>query len=179
MWIDVGKLIREHVPDKTGKVLPPDLTVGSYEFRDLTDKAIGSLFEGKLIYDKTYGHVSYGCAMCCGYSQVAFWFDPLGVPLGLLGNNGVNGFMNCDAVWYDISDSFYNAWSTANHAIATVNAYGTHTGVSVGSTTSQTSALLPSIYQASHCPLVQRTPSGGDNVTPAISGPNTVWFFGN
>ena len=61
MWIDVGKLIREHLPDKNGKTLPADLTSGSYEFRDLTDIAIGSLFEGKLIYDKTYGHVTYGC----------------------------------------------------------------------------------------------------------------------
>ena len=27
MWIDVGKLIREHVPDKNGKTLPADLTM--------------------------------------------------------------------------------------------------------------------------------------------------------
>ncbi len=174
MWIDVGKLIREQVPDKNGKTLPPDLTMGSYEFRDLTDTAVGSLFEGKIIYDKTYGHVAYGCGMCCGYSQVAFWFDPLGVPLGLLGSNGVNGFMNCDAMWEDVSTSFYSVWSTANQAIATVDGRGTHTGVSVGSTTSQTSGTIPSIYQASHCPLVQRTPSGNDNVMPKIllGGPN-------
>jgi hypothetical protein len=38
MWIDVGKLIREHVADKNGKTLPPDLTMGSYEFRDLVNK---------------------------------------------------------------------------------------------------------------------------------------------
>lgn len=43
MWIDVGKLIREQVPDKNGKFLPQDLTSGSYQFRDLTDKFIGSL----------------------------------------------------------------------------------------------------------------------------------------
>jgi len=29
MWIDVGKLIREHAPDKNGKTLPADLTSGS------------------------------------------------------------------------------------------------------------------------------------------------------
>lgn len=43
MWIDVGKPIREQVPDKNGKVLPQDLTSGPYQFRDLTDKFIGSL----------------------------------------------------------------------------------------------------------------------------------------
>lgn len=31
MWIDVGKLIQLAVPDKTGNVLPRDLTSGSYE----------------------------------------------------------------------------------------------------------------------------------------------------
>jgi hypothetical protein len=35
MWIDVGKLIREQVRDRNGHVLPPNLTSGSYELRDL------------------------------------------------------------------------------------------------------------------------------------------------
>jgi hypothetical protein len=61
MWIDIGKLIRENVPDKNGKTLPADLTSGSYELRDLTNKFVGTLFEGKVIYDKTYGHASYTC----------------------------------------------------------------------------------------------------------------------
>ncbi len=38
-----------------GKTLPSDLTMGSYEIRDLTNKGVGTLFEGKVIYDKTYG----------------------------------------------------------------------------------------------------------------------------
>ena len=82
MWIDVGKLIREHVPDKNGNTLPADLTSGTYEFRDLTDPAIGSLFEGKVTYDKTYGHVTYGCGgNCCYDSQPWLYFNPLGIPI--------------------------------------------------------------------------------------------------
>lgn len=65
MWIYVGKLIREHVPDKNGNTLPEDLTSGSYELRDLTNVGVGTLFEGKVIYDKTYGHAAYGCGFCC------------------------------------------------------------------------------------------------------------------
>jgi hypothetical protein len=42
MWMDIGKLIREGVPDKNGKPLPSDLTSGSYEIRDLTNKGIGT-----------------------------------------------------------------------------------------------------------------------------------------
>src|SRR5438046_1574727 len=36
MWIDIGKLIREHVADKNGNTLPPTATSGSFEIRDLT-----------------------------------------------------------------------------------------------------------------------------------------------
>jgi hypothetical protein len=89
MWIDVGKLIREHIPDKNGNVLPAELTSGSYEFRDLTNKFIGNLFEGKVIYDKTYGQVTYGCSGCCGYTQTKLYSDPLGIPLLNTTGNGV------------------------------------------------------------------------------------------
>jgi hypothetical protein len=27
----------------------------------------GNLFEGKVILDKTFGHLAYGCVQCCGY----------------------------------------------------------------------------------------------------------------
>ena len=70
MWVDVGKLIREQVPDKNGLVMPLNLMMGSYELQDLTDPAFGNLFEGKVIVDKTFGHVTYGCAECCGLATV-------------------------------------------------------------------------------------------------------------
>ncbi len=41
MWTDIGKLIRENVPDKDGKTLPADLTIGSYQIRDLTNRIMG------------------------------------------------------------------------------------------------------------------------------------------
>jgi hypothetical protein len=95
MWIDVGKLIREHVKDKNGKTLPDNLTSGSYEFRDLTDSGVGSLFEGKVIYDKTYGHVAYGCSNCCVYSSPRVNFNPIGIPLSEDLQNGVTAFEDC------------------------------------------------------------------------------------
>ena len=96
MWIDVGKLIREQTADKNGKTLPANLTSGSYEFRDLTDHAIGSLFEGKVIYDKTYGHVTYGCALCCALNNPFFSYTPFNVPLGSTAENWVNAVRSCD-----------------------------------------------------------------------------------
>ena len=164
MWIDVGQLIREHVPDKNGKTLPPDLTMGSYEFRDLTNKGVGTLFEGKVIYDKTYGHVAYGCGTCCGYAQTVVFYAPLGVPFPGTAGQGVNSYQNCNLDWEDVSDSFWNTWTSANTSIATVNYYATHTGVATGSTTSYASAYLDGPNRPPNCPRQLKTPSGGVNV---------------
>jgi hypothetical protein len=125
MWVDVGKLIRDHVPDKSGKTLPSDLTMGSYEFRDLTNKGVGTLFEGKVIYDKTYGHVAYGCAACCSYGPAALWYNPLGIPFGDVTPQGVQAVDMFVGGYDDVSDFFFNRWTTANTSIAPVNAQGT------------------------------------------------------
>jgi hypothetical protein len=165
MWIDVGKLIREHVPDKNGNVLPAGLTSGSYEIRDLTDKFIGNLFEGKIVYDKTYGHVTYGCGGCCGYTQAALWYDPLGVPLSASSGSGVFGYTTCTHLWDDVSSQFYGSWGTANTSIATVDYYAKHNGVAVGSTTSAAAGTLEHATQKGQtCPLLRFNPGGGVNV---------------
>ena len=166
MWIDLGKLIREQVPDKNGKPLPSDLTMGSYEFRDLTHTGVGTLFEGKIIYDKTYGHVAYGCGTCCGYSNayVRVFYNPLGVPFQSTAGQGVNAYENCYQTWDDVSDSFWSRWASANTGIVTVDYYGTHHGVSVGSTTSNTSGYLDGSMRPPTCPLLLSSPRGGVNI---------------
>jgi hypothetical protein len=161
-------LIREQVPDKNGRLLPQDLTSGSYALRDLTDKFIGSLYEGKIIYDKTFGHVTYGCGGCCGYSQSKLRISPLGIPLLSTSDNGVQSYDTCGAYWDDTDGSFYGNWTTANTAITTADYYGTHTGKAVGSTTSSTVGYLlhTSIRD---CPNVRYAPQGSDNVEPQVS----------
>jgi hypothetical protein len=117
MWIDIGKLIQLGVPDKNGKTLPRNLASGSYEFRDLTHKGAGRLFEGKVIYDKTYGHVAYGCAACCGYDTLstAVAYDPLLVAFNNIVNQLVDAPDMCQGgTLADVSDSFYYNWSSAN-----------------------------------------------------------------
>ena len=164
MWIDIGKLIREHVPDTNGNTLPNDLMSGSYEFRDLTNKTIGTLFEGKIIYDKTYGHAVYGCAICCGFGTTVPLYNPLGVPERGVSGEGVQSYDTCGSIYEDVSNAFYNNWSSANTAIATVDYYGTHTGVAMGSTTSQTYGQLQSNVITRLCPVLMKYPSGGVNV---------------
>lgn len=166
MWIDIGKLIRERVPDKTGKLLPEDLQVGSYQFRDMTDIAVGSLFEGKVIYDKTYGHVSYGCAACCAYSGAWLLYNPFYNPIGLGFTNGVGSQSDCQNTPSDVSGYFYN-WNTANHSIATTSSYGQHTGIAVGGTTSSTFGYLVHTNGRSGCYEVTSSASGPTDILNA------------
>ena len=63
---------------------------------------------------------------------------------------------------------FENGWTTANHAIATVDGYGRHTGAGVGATTTTTTGPIAS-YAPRSCPVILHSPSGGDNVAPTIS----------
>jgi hypothetical protein len=169
MWMDIGKLIREGVSDKNGNTLPADLTSGSYEVRDLTNKGIGTLFEGKVIYDKTYSQVTYGCAACCGWTTpVTLWYDPATMSWQGGEDDGVWSWYPCESQYDDVSSLFYYNWSSGDTTIATVNNYGTHTGVSVGSTTSQTYGLLQSNNSHVMCPNLYRNPSGGVTVMPKI-----------
>ena len=170
MWVDIAKLIHEQVPDKNGLLLPSDLMMGSYEIRDLTDRGIGNLFEGKLILDKTFGHVAYGCAMCCGYEDPYLYWDPIGVIVGLEGDQDVWAHDSCagvfDSVLGDIIDV---SWGTGNHAIATAQGH-VITGVAPGNTTNFVQAMLrfggPA---AKNCPEDPIDPTGPANVMPTIS----------
>ena len=169
MWIDVGNLIRQHLPDKNGNTLPEDLTTGSCEIRDLTNHAIGTLFEGKVIYDKTYGHVTYGCAACYGWTDpISLWYDPVSVIITGLQQDGVFAWYPCESETDDVSSTFYSHWSSGAPTIATVDYYGSHTGVAVGSTASATYGFLQSNNAKNLCPAARKAPSGGDNVTPKI-----------
>jgi hypothetical protein len=174
MWIDIGKLIREQVPDKNGKALPADLTSGSYEFRDLTNRGVGTLFEGKVIYDKTYGHVAYGCAACCGWGLPYVWYDPIAVPFGGPAGQGVDAPDECDmGNPGDVSDSFYYNWGSSNTSIVTVDSYAVHTGVSIGSTSSQSHGTLNNNDSRHLCPALGFNPGGGDDVNPTVTFGNT------
>jgi hypothetical protein len=162
MWIDVGQLIRQHLPDKNGRVLPADLSSGSYEYRDLNDHLAGTLFEGKVIFEKTYGHATYGCMVCCDDALPWLSFNPLGIPFSGGAPNGVQS-RDCNNTPEDVSTNFYYNWSTLNTAIATVGVDGTHTGVAVGSTTSHTYGPLMTQH-GRICYNTQQNASGGDNV---------------
>jgi hypothetical protein len=169
IWMDIGKLIRESVPDKNGNTLPANLTSGSYDVRDLSGTRVGTLFEGKVIYDKTYGHVTYGCAACCGWGIPYPWFNPLTVPITVHVGNGMWASYPCGNYIDDVSYNFYNNWTTGNTAIATYDSTGTALGVAPGSTSSQTHGYVCSNDAHNNCPLTYRASTGNINSTPYIA----------
>ena len=175
MWVDIGSLISSSMPDIHGKVLPKTLTTGSYQFRDLTSTLVGSLFEGKVIYDLTNGHVSYGCGTCCSTSSVYLNYSPLN--LGLTNNftNGVTTQDNCGDSPQDDSGDFYN-WTTANTSIAITDRTGRHTGVALGATSSTTQGEVIHSNGRSGCYLVNSIPSGPTSVIPS---PRIHWNGGD
>jgi hypothetical protein len=175
MWMDIGKLIREGVPDKNGKPLPSDLTSGSYEIRDLTNKAIGTLFEGKIIYDKTYGHVTYGCGACCGYTKSYFYYNPLNIPFQGTADQAVYANDGCaGGAPVDVNGAFAGTWKVADTNIATVGSQGTFTGVGAGSTTFSVEGDLQWNLPRQHCPFIPAAPSPGTvnvQVPTSLGGP--------
>jgi hypothetical protein len=165
MWIDVGSLISGHIPDKNGNVLPDDLSAGTYEIRQPGHGGIGSLYEGKVVYDKTYGHATYGCASCCAYKGAfTFVYNPLGIPDDGTAPQEVKAYDTCSGMYLYPTDDFYDSWNTTNPSIATVDANGVHTGVAIGSTTTHAQAQEQLWYRWNDCPIQTVGPIGNDNV---------------
>jgi len=133
LWLDVGHLVHDQVPDSDGHVLPLDTMTGSYELRDLDHATLGQLYEGKLVIDKTYGHAAYGCGSCCGYDGVAFDPGSFDGPPDIDNQDFVHANDTCSGTVDDVTGSGYD-WSSSDTAVATLPTSMLHT-VSVGKAT--------------------------------------------
>lgn len=179
MWVDVGEIIRTGKPDMNGAVLPKDLASGSYQFQDLTNKAVGALYEGKVIYDVSSGHVTYGCAVNCCNRSVYLNYNPLSVAITLTFTNGVSGDDTCGDDGANLSGDFWN-WSTVNPSIATTTKGGTHTGMALGSTTSSTYGQVERPNGRFGCINFTPEPTGPTNVLQvSVSPPSIVMSSGD
>lgn len=180
MWVDVGDLIRSGRADIHGKVLPKTLTSGSYQFRDLTNPGTGSLFEGKVIYDLTNGHVTYGCAACCSPRNIFMTFNPFLVGLAASVYDSVSEQDGCGDPVENISGAF-SGWGTANSSIATtLSSNGYHTGHAMGSTTSNATGVVIHTNGRNGCFQENWPVQGPTQVTPSvtISGPTSMATVG-
>jgi len=176
IWLDVGELIQSQRPDKNGTVIPPDVEYGTYTIRDVDHLLGQTLYEGKLTIDKKFGHASYGCGFCCD-PWAGQYLSPSQVDTSV-GNSWqftIIGFGQCGNENVDLTANGFN-WGSGNTGVATVSSTGLGHAVGPGSTSMWSYINTPG---TSHkCPYhVIQTIANPVYVRPAISGPNTVWWF--
>jgi len=155
IWANVGDIIGKQLPDKDGKTIPANVTMGSFEMRDLDHPAAGYLFETKVVLDKTWGHGYYGCTICCGYHQTQLLPNPFdGIP-GYNAPDSAQG-EDCSNTWWDFTDIAYG-WASTNSGVATVANAQTHL-VSAGTATGSANVQLANTNIHLNCPLLLFTP---------------------
>lgn len=168
-WINIGDLVRNQVPDVNGNILPADLNSGAYQLKEIGGTQQNALYEGKVVTDKTYGHATYGCMMCCGYGGDAgvpyLIADPTGVAVSQ--TSGLDAFATnaCNGS-PDNVNQYFTAWSTADSSVMTATQYSV-SGVAVGSTQIRADAsALPSGQgqRRTACPRSAMRTTGTGNV---------------
>lgn len=102
IWANLGEIIRAQIPDKNGKTIPLDVTMGSYELRDPDHIGVGYLYEGKPVINKAWGHGYYGCTGCCRYEGQRLLPNPNSGGVGTQGNNTAESEDMCS----DSGDNF-------------------------------------------------------------------------
>ncbi len=175
LWLNLGDIIRNGVPDTKGKTFPADLTWGTYDIREPNRNNDPSLFEGKIIVDKTYGHLAYGCTTCCGDGYPWIQADPETLPVLAQDTLGVWATNSCTG-YDDNLTGLFSGWDTNNHAVATMSSTRI-TGVGAGSTTDFSSGTFNYNNGVSrYCSPKGYTPQGHANVNPTvtISGPSNI-----
>jgi hypothetical protein len=157
LWLDVGHLIRDQIPDSDGHTIPLDTMSGSYELSDLDHATVGQLYEGKLVIDKTYGHASYGCANCCGYTLA--YFDPstFGGPPGMDYGDVIDSTEQCGGEIENVTGDAYD-WNSSDTAVATLPNSTLHT-IAVGGATGNATVTLQGTHPAPRCPQVTYGPA--------------------
>ena len=176
LWLNMGDLIRNQLPDIKGRTLPADLTSGTYEIREPDRNNDPSIFEGKIIVDKTYGHLAYGCTTCCGDGYPAITADPDWLEWNASNDLYVVATNSCTGYEDDLTGQF-SGWGTDNSSIATMNS-NLVTGVGVGSAHASSSGTFNYNNGVSkYCTVKKSSPRNTTNVQPTITGPSTVWWF--
>ena len=187
VWANVGDIIRNQIPDKNGKIIPRDVTMGSYELRDLDHIGVGYLYEGKLVIDKTWGHGYYGCAGCCGYEGQRLLPNPFAGGVGTQGNNTAESEDMCSESWVDLTSEAYD-WASTNSGIVNLPNPTSHF-MSPGTVTGSTQIQLQRQLARLECPVEGFEPQSTqnavevqitaadvtqNNITVVLSGPSGV-----
>ncbi|MBV9761423.1 MAG: hypothetical protein JO340_12730 [Acidobacteriaceae bacterium] len=161
IWADVGDIIRSEMPDKNGNTIPRDVTMGTYELRDLDHIGVGYLYEGKLVIDKSWGHGYYGCAGCCGYDGQQLLPNPFSDSVGTEGNNTAESEDMCSDSWVDVTSETYD-WTSTNSGIVNLASAVSHF-MSPGTVTGSGQVQLQRQLARLDCPVQGFEPQNTQN----------------
>jgi hypothetical protein len=161
--VNVGELIRNQIPDKNGRAMPADLKTGAYQLIDVADRPTASLYEGKVVTDKKFGHATYGCMICCGYNGLRLNPSPVYTDIGGFAALDAEGMDACggrtllNLDWYADPPS----WMSDNRSVMTI-APTQVTGVSTGGAnlyTTLTNIMEGKTYsgEGNPCPMNDET----------------------
>ena len=166
-WLNLGEVLRNQVPDSDGETIPSDVMFGSYELRDLDHPVLGLLYEGKLVVDKTYGHASYGCVHCCGYSKSQVSPTPFSGPPGMDNPDTYQAYSVCNAHWDDFD--FATNWQSSTPSVATLPTYMLHTVAPGTATGSAKNTLAYQQFVGAPCPNEPMQGSQPVTVAPTVT----------
>ena len=170
-WLNLGDTIHGRVPDNQGRTFPPELTSGTYDLRETDRAGNPSLFEGKFIVDKTYGHLAYGWLDCCGYTATEMLANPEQLAVQGQDHLSVQAYDACFDDWTPQTGHF-SGWDSGNHSVAMLSS-NQITGMGVGSTDAFASGQLLNSGPPRHCPMQPRNPANTTNVCAIPSSEST------
>jgi hypothetical protein len=177
--VKINEIVERQIPDATGTKLSRDILTGQVGW--WTHRATWG--KGRLMVSQPQSGMarSFSCGTCanlCGAATV-YPDDFATFPIGTTGNLGNASFQQCLATCGQCGGTVQGpasetpTWSSLNTSIATVysgvhSAMASFRGMAAGTTTGQVTA------QDEGCTAQRQGPV---TVTPAISGPSTVWWF--
>ena len=129
-----------------------------------------SLYEGKLVTDKTYGHATYGCMTCCGYRAALLEPDPVVVLIDGDDDIWVEALENCGGLELNV-DAYAATWTSQDPSIISMQPELAQ-GVSVGSTTLDIvldNIIYGPVRDGQTCPLMNITVPGPGSVVPTFN----------
>src|ERR1700680_3802687 len=168
MWVNVASLIHNRTPDRKGKVLPVEITSGTFDLRDLTPAGDG-LLESTLALDTTMGYqATQPCVDCCGYEADSISFDPYPVDVVIDGidQTSIQALNACSDDTSYITNYFVT-WGSYNPSIAAVTAKQVK-GVAAGTTTGTASGTVPTPGSCV-CTLYTAAPQVPVTVQPTVT----------
>jgi hypothetical protein len=170
-FIDLSDLASFRSPDINGNIFAPATGSGTYTLTEVGDHGIGNLFEGKVVTDKRFGDVAYGCMTCCGDNPTGLTPDPYSLSVGFSEYYLAGATNACTRRPENVTGDYYSWWTDDPSIASAQSAQGT--GIAPGSTylDAEGTLLDPGILDSGGgaCPTMDDVESAQVAVTPTVT----------